>query len=317
MACRLAGSSDVCFLNDTKELQLGYLHINNLYRSQDILLFKRCFSLEKVHGTSTHVSYDATRHEKLHFFAGGCSHQSFVSIFDQQALLAAFERLGHERVVVFGEGYGGKMQGMSDTYGKELRFIAFDVKIGDNWLSVKDMDQVATGLGFEVVPYHEISTDLEELDRVRDMPSEVAVRRGCGNDKKREGVVLRPLIEVTKNNGERIIVKHKQEAFSERSTPQKVVDPAKLLVLQEANEIATEWTTEARLRNILSHMPPDTGIEKTGLIIKTMVEDIRREAAGEIVMTPDAEKAIGRRAAQLFKAHINQSFRNNTTGGDA
>jgi hypothetical protein len=30
---------------------MGYLHIDNLYKSQDILLFKRCYALEKIHGT--------------------------------------------------------------------------------------------------------------------------------------------------------------------------------------------------------------------------------------------------------------------------
>ena len=287
---------------------MGYLHIQNLYKEQDILLFKRCFALEKVHGTSAHVSYDVTRHEKLQFFAGGASHVSFVAIFDQPALLAAFERLGHERVVVFGEAYGGKMQKMGEVYGKELRFIAFDVKVGDSWLSVRDMDQVATGLGFEVVPYEEISTELAELDRVRDMPSEVAVRRGCGNDKPREGVVLRPLIELTKNNGDRIIVKHKQEAFSERATPQKVVDPEKLIVLGKATEIAQEWVTEMRLVHVLDKLKV-VDIKDTPTVIKAMIEDVYREASGEIVESKEASQAIGKRTAQLFKAHINQTFR--------
>lgn len=289
---------------------MGYLHISNLYREQDILMFKRCYALEKVHGTSTHLSYRGPTLENpgLTFFSGGASHANFVALFDQEAIKAKFEALGHQEVTIYGEGYGGKEQGMRETYGPDLRFIAFDVKIGGRWLSVKDMDQVATGLGFEVVPYHEISTELSELDRVRDMPSEVAVRRGCGNDKKREGVVLRPLVELTKNNGDRVIVKHKQEAFSERATPQKVVDPAKLLVLQEATAIANEWVSEMRLCHILDKLKV-SGIQDTPVVIKAMIADVYREAAGEVVESKDASAAIGKRTAQLFKAHINQAFR--------
>jgi len=32
------------------------MHIGNLYKERDILLFKRCYASEKVHGTSAHVS---------------------------------------------------------------------------------------------------------------------------------------------------------------------------------------------------------------------------------------------------------------------
>ena len=31
---------------------MGYLHIENLYKAQDILLFRECYALEKVHGTA-------------------------------------------------------------------------------------------------------------------------------------------------------------------------------------------------------------------------------------------------------------------------
>ena len=31
---------------------MAYMHIENLYRNQNILLFKQCYCLEKIHGTS-------------------------------------------------------------------------------------------------------------------------------------------------------------------------------------------------------------------------------------------------------------------------
>ncbi len=34
---------------------MGYLHIDNLYKNQTIRLFRECYALEKVHGTSAHV----------------------------------------------------------------------------------------------------------------------------------------------------------------------------------------------------------------------------------------------------------------------
>ena len=49
----------------------------------------------------------------------------------------------------------------------------------------------------------------------------------AGRERNAKGVVLRPLIEVTLNNGDRIICKHKCEEFRETATPRPVVDPAK------------------------------------------------------------------------------------------
>jgi len=86
-------------------------------------------------------------------------------------------------------------------------------RIGDSWLSVPKAEKVATDLGLEFVPYREIDATLEALDAERDAPSEVAVRRGITEPRKREGIVVRPLIEVTLNNGERVICKHKRDDF--------------------------------------------------------------------------------------------------------
>jgi len=290
---------------------MGYMHILNLYKGQDILLFRRCYALEKVHGTSAHVTWGPTG---ITIFPGGESHTRFVALFDMAVLQDRFKDLGHAEVTIYGEAYGGSQQGMKLVYGAELRFIAFDVQVGTSWLSVKDAEQVCQGLGIEFVPYEEIATDLTEIDRVRDLPSEVAARRGTGTDKPREGVVLRPIIEVTKSNGSRIIAKHKADTFAERATPPKVVDAAKLAVLTAADAIAQEWVTPMRLTHVLDKLG-DTDISAMPKIIHAMVEDVFREAAGEIVESRDARTAIGKRTARLFKERLDQAMRAAGTAG--
>jgi hypothetical protein len=279
---------------------VGYLHIDNLYKSQDILLFRECYALEKIHGTSAHISWQEST---LDFFSGGEAHARFVALFDSVSLTEAFLRLRHSEVTVYGEAYGGKQQGMSAVYGKELRFVAFDVRIGETWISVPDMDTVARDLGLDVVDWRKITTDAEALNAERDRPSTQAARNGISGDQLREGIVLRPLIEVTKNNGGRIIAKHKQEAFAERATPQKIVDPAKLQVLADADAIAQEWVTEMRLSHVLDKLGA-VGIEQTKSVIDAMVEDVLREASGEIVDSRSAQRAIGARAAKMFRARL-------------
>jgi hypothetical protein len=289
---------------------MSYLSIANLYKNQTILLFRQCYALEKVHGTSAHVTY---RHTKLSYFSGGESHQRFAALFDADDLTARFAALGHlDEVTIYGEAYGGRCMGMRETYGDELRFIAFDVRVGEadsiqkpaRWLSVPDAAQVVAALGLEFVPFVQVSTDLAELDRARDAPSVVARLRGCGDDKAREGVVLRPPVEVTLNNGHRVIAKHKREAFSERATPQKIVDQAKLAVLTQASAIAQEWVTPMRLIHVIDKLPRPLDVSATPRVIQAMVEDIYREAAGEIAQGRDAATAIGRRTAGLFREWI-------------
>lgn len=289
---------------------MGYAHIDNLYKNQDILLFRKCWALEKVHGTSAHVTYRAAD-SRLSFFSGGESHDRFIGLFDHDDLHRRIAALGHAEVTIYGEAYGGSCMGMRETYGSELRFIGFDVLIGDRWLSVPDMAQVLEAIGIECVPYTEVTTDLVELDRARDLPSEVASRRlgREAGDRPREGVVLRPPIEVTKNNGVRIVAKHKGAAFAERATPQKVIDPAQIEVLTRADAIAQEWVTPMRLRHVVDKIAEPRDMTATPRVIRAMIEDVYREGAGEVVESKAASAAIGKRTAGLFKEWVQSQFR--------
>lgn len=276
---------------------MGYMHINNLYKDQTILQHKRCYALEKVHGTSAHVGYNPQ--DGLHFFSGGVKNEPFRALFDHDSLLANLA--GSQHVTVYGEAYGGSCQRMQNTYGPDLRFIVFDVKADGEWLTVPVAAETVHRLGLEFVPWCETHTDVPSLDALRDAPSEVALRRGMGTQ-VREGIVLRPLQECVDGHGSRVIAKHKGAAFSERGTPPPV-DATKLVVLEQATAIAQEWVTPMRLEHVLQKLP-GVGIEDMRTVISVMMEDVTREAAGEIVVTPVALKAIAQRTAALFKAHL-------------
>jgi len=281
---------------------MGYMHIDNLYKNTEILMFKECYALEKIHGTSAHITWS---NEKVSFFSGGTKHSNFILLFDEEALAAKFKELFDDGVIIYGEAYGGKEQGMSATYGQELKFIVFDVKVGDSWLSVPQAEEVATKLGLEFVDYVKIAAEINAVDEQRDKPSTQAKRNGIEEDKIREGVVLRPLIEATKNNGARIIVKHKRAEFGETKTPREI-DPAKLKILEAAVAIADEWVTPMRLAHVLDKLNNPTDMTRTREVIAAMVEDVRREAKGEIEESPAAFSAIAKRTAQLFKTKLNK-----------
>lgn len=280
---------------------MGYLHIDNLYRNQTILLFRECWALEKLHGTSAHVAY---RDGRVWLSSGGESAVRFATLFDQDALRVAFEALGHPTITIYGEAYAGSQQKQAWRYGASLRFAAFDVQIGDLWLAVPSAAEVVAKLGLEFVHYARVSTDLAALDAERDAPSEQARRNGVEGDKPREGVVLRPLVEMTLNNATRIIVKHKRDEERETKTPRDAsVDPAKLEVLMNASAIAEEWVTPTRLAHVLDKLG-DVGIDKTGDVIRAMTDDVLREGSVEIVDSKPARAAIGKKTAELFKARL-------------
>lgn len=214
---------------------MGYANIDNLYKNQDVLLFKEVYALEKIHGTSAHVAW---KDGAIRFFAGGCSHDLFVSLFDKDALFEKFNTLGHPEVIVFGEQYGGKQQGMSKKYGKQARLIAFDGRIGDNWLATPDALDVAIKLGIDFVHFVKVPATVAALDAERDAPSIQAKRNGILDDQPREGIVIRPPIEVRTNNGERIVAKHKRAEERETRT-QREVGLDTPVILTEAEAIAT------------------------------------------------------------------------------
>lgn len=283
---------------------MAYRHIENLYRNKEILMFKQCFAMEKIHGTSAHVKYNREQ-DKLIFFSGGAKHEQFLKLFDQEELHAAFKANCEEHNVssltVWGEAYGGKMQGMSATYGKELKFIAFEVLIEDNfWQSVPQAEKIAKKLGFEFVHYDVIDTTEEAINAAMMADSVQAVRNGMGTGHMREGVVLRPLIELQHNNGGRIICKHKRPEFAEREHTPRIDDPEEMKVLEDAQAVADEWVVHMRLMHVLDKLG-EVKIENANLVIKAMLEDVLREAEGEIVDNKAVRRAIGKKTMKLFK----------------
>lgn len=292
---------------------MGYMKIENLYRNTDIMAFRECYALEKVHGTSAHVQWS---NGKVTLFSGGETHAKFAALFDVDALAEKFAAQEHPEdavVRIHGEAYGGKQQGMRKTYGPDTCFIAFDVRIGDVWLDVPKAEAFCTEFGIEFVPYEKVPTTKEALDAERDRDSIVAIRRGMGTGHIREGVVLRPPFEVRLNSGSRIISKHKRDEFRETRAPRDL-DPEKLAVLKDAEAIADEWCVPMRLQHVLGKLEVGgTRLEMRDVprVIEVMVNDIYTEGAGEIVKSKDAARAIGHKTVQLFKRHLQSRI-----GGD-
>lgn len=283
---------------------MSYKSIENLYKKQDILMFKECYALEKIEGTSAHIGWKF-KQNKVNYYHGGANRDNFLKLFNYEFLLSKFQEIfPNTDVVIYGEAYGGKLMGMSKTYGTSLKFIGFEVKVDNLWLNVPNAEDVCKKFDIEFVDYIKISTDIEAIDAERNKPSTQAKRNGIEEDKIREGIVLRPLVELRLNNDERIVAKHKNKEFMETTTFREV-NPEQLIILEKAEEIANEWVTEQRMNHILSKLSEDLNISNTLIVIKAMTEDIIKESKGEIIESKEAFKAIGSKTAKLFKNRLN------------
>ena len=288
--------------------KMSYMHIENLYKNQEILSFRECYSLEKIHGTSAHISLKKNNEDvEVGYFSGGASYEQFVKLFDEQHLKEVFYTFNQESAIIYGEAYGGKMQGMSKTYGTTLKFIAFDYFSNDWWYTVPAAEHFVKELGLEFVDYTLVPTDVDVLNNERDKESTQAIRNGMGNGHLREGVVLRPLFEYRqRKEGGRIIVKHKADKFKETKTPRDIiVDPQYLKVLEDAKLIADEWVTVMRLQHILDKLP-NAGLEQMRQVLDLMVDDIEREGKGEIIIGKETRGTICKSTAGLFKKHLKE-----------
>lgn len=132
--------------------------------------------------------------EKLEELFGG---ESKEELFEQT--------FGEREAILFGEGYGGKIQGGS-AYGP-VNFILFDVYVGGFWLQRPMVDQVAGVFGIKVVPAIMYGSLSDGVAFIKTHPKSML------KDGEMEGVVGRPMIQMFTRNGERIMVKIKCRDF--------------------------------------------------------------------------------------------------------
>jgi len=121
--------------------------------------------------------------------------------------LKTFESSFSDGACLYGEGYGAKIQKGGGNYRQDQDFVLFDIKIGEWWLQRKDVEDVAHQFGLDVVPIIGTGNLLDMVEKVQ-----VGFRSMWGNFIA-EGIVARPLIELSTRNGSRIITKIKYKDF--------------------------------------------------------------------------------------------------------
>lgn len=166
---------------------------------------------EKVDGTNIRIMWDghsvtfggrtdkaqipAHLVNKLNELFGGTNKEE---IFEQH--------FGETPVILFGEGYGEKIQKGGGMYGP-VNFILFDVFINGVWLKREDVAEIAHTFGIFYVPVVGHGDLYAAVEEIRKHPKSML------RDAELEGFVCRPACELRDRMGNRIIVKIKCRDF--------------------------------------------------------------------------------------------------------
>lgn len=163
---------------------------------------------EKIDGTNIRIHWDG---HTISF--GGRTDRAKIpkhlmarlnEIFSNVATEELFEQMfGEKDVILFGEGYGAKIQKVGSLYRKDVGFILFDVMIDGIYLARDNVENIATSLGLEVVPIVFEGTISDAVDFIKGCPDSTIGQAPM------EGIVGRPKVEVLDRRGNRLIVKIK------------------------------------------------------------------------------------------------------------
>jgi ATP-dependent RNA circularization protein (DNA/RNA ligase family) len=137
--------------------------------------------------------------------------------FTLEQLQAVFKESLESEIVLFGEGYGEKIQ-KGGSYRQGMSFRLFDVLVGEWWLEPEAIADVATKLGIFTVPIlgeiDALPSQADELKQLlgHDGNSTVAIQDG-GRGVRAEGIVARTVPMLFTRRGQRLMWKLKFRDF--------------------------------------------------------------------------------------------------------
>lgn len=196
--------------------------IEGVFRSDAVEYLKDCqwVGTEKVDGCNVGIFWDGHR---VHFQGRTERAQIPTPLLDKlQEMFGGdvneeiFEQMfGEKEVVLFGEGYGPKIQKGGGLYRDDVSFILFDVYFpeGNLWGRREAIEGIASAFGIEAVPIVFRGTIDEAVAYVKTSPLSVIAKNHSGKDYVMEGIVCKPVAEMLTRTGDRIMVKVKVKDF--------------------------------------------------------------------------------------------------------
>ena len=209
---------------------------------------------------------------------------------------------GDVEVILYGELFGGSYphpEVEKDPIAMKVQkgiyyapwndFYAFDMKINGRFLSYDIFAEFMEMVGFHYAKALYRGTLKECLAYPNDFPTKLPEKLGLPaiDNNIAEGVVIKPVHTLYFDNGNRVILKNKNEKYKEVKEKKEKHVPD--LSLSEEEKVlfeeARKYVTENRLRNVISKIGEITD-KKFGILLgsfnKDILEDWRKDFEGEI-----------------------------------
>ena len=168
---------------------------------------------EKIDGTNIRIMWDG---HKITY--GGRTDNAnipahlmnkLIELFGDDKTEQLFEQVfGEKEAILFGEGYGAKIQAVGGSYRSDVSFILFDVMINGNYQSRGMVEDSAKLINLEIVPIIFEGTLEKGVEYVKTKPMSTIGKAPM------EGLVARPKVELQDRCGNRMIVKIKTRDFT-------------------------------------------------------------------------------------------------------
>jgi ATP-dependent RNA circularization protein (DNA/RNA ligase family) len=188
-------------------------------RLKEFLMIQKWYVTEKINGTNVRICYKNGSVE-INGRTENAQMPTFLfnylkELFTVEKFKQAFPDLKEDmEVVLYGEGYGPKIQKGGGNYRKDVSFRLFDVKIDKWWLEPDNIESVAEKMGVKTVPSLNDATIEQAVQIIKSNPfSQVALQDGGNLDTRMEGIVARTVPLLLRRNGERLMWKLKQKDF--------------------------------------------------------------------------------------------------------
>lgn len=186
-----------------------YRKIIGLNEPYEMLKNIEWYGTEKVDGTNTRICWDGHRISILGHTDKSQLPNHLVDYLSKLFLTPemeyVFEQIFEDKeVVIYGEGYGNKIQADGEKYTNDVGFIVFDININGFWLLRENVENICERLNLSIVPIVFRGTLDEAKKFVLNHPAST-----LSNEHEMEGLVLRPKVQLYDVKGHLITCKLK------------------------------------------------------------------------------------------------------------
>jgi Rnl2 family RNA ligase len=324
---------NVVFNGDNMQKFVKYNSIENTYRTKEIMRIqthgfdKGEWSVtEKVHGSNFSFLYDGNE-LKTAKRTGFCSDGFFNChvIIEKYGLkiIDLYNDIGCKEIQVYGEIFGGNYPGLKSEYKSiqkgvfytnDIEFYGFDIKADGEFLSVDKANELFKLYNIFYAEELFRGSFQECLDYQNEFNSTLPAKLGMEPLETNicEGVVIKPIEPKYFNGGSRVILKNKNDKFTERDTSKQrekkpvTVGPEALKLLDEMRSMINE----NRLRAVLSK-GETIGQKDFGKLMGLVSQDILEELEKDYNLSDYdkseikiLKKALGTEIATLIRPNF-------------